>query len=248
MSFQDRFKTKIQSEKVFDFNLAQPKILKRTEFDGVRYYYTPEGNLYPSITTILKESKTKTEKASLENWRNLPWIGPAEADRITGQAANRGTQLHSLIEHYLKGDNVEFPNPFVLGLFKQLRPFLDKNVSNIMGLEFPLYSDTLKIAGTADLLCKWNGINSIVDFKTARKEKLNEDYIKHYFFQCCFYSMAYTELYGIEIPQIVILMAQEGCEEQIFIKERKDYSDKTIKLINKNIGKFSHIISNKSSS
>ena len=42
-----------------------PKLQKVTKDTGERYYVTPEGNKYPSVTTVLSEPK----KQQLKRWR-----------------------------------------------------------------------------------------------------------------------------------------------------------------------------------
>ena len=67
-----------------------------TTTNGVRLYETPEGNKYPSITTVL----SVRNKKGLFEWRKR--VGEEVANKISTGAARRGTRMHSLFEQYLR--------------------------------------------------------------------------------------------------------------------------------------------------
>ena len=104
---------------------------------------------------------------------------------------------------------------------ENLKPLLN-NINNIKGLEVRLCSKTLGLAGTADCIAEYNGVPSIIDFKTAGKKK-KESWIKKYFMQTTAYSLMWEELTGEKIDQIVILMTVEEGGRVEFIKQREDY-------------------------
>ncbi len=186
-----------------------------------RVYKTPQGNLYPSITTVLSRSSDKT---ALTEWRNR--IGHEEADRITKKSANRGTRLHAICEKYLLNELSDFKiktlMPDVKDFFLQLKPHIDQSVGNVYGLEQALYSDTLQIAGRTDCIAEWNGKLSIIDYKNARKEK-EEEWIQGYFIQCSAYALMFEEITKKQIEQIVVLIANEEGKPQIFVREKTKY-------------------------
>jgi genome maintenance exonuclease 1 len=194
--------------------------------DGKRHYVTPEGGKYKSVTTILDE---KLDKTALLEWRKK--VGEAEANRISTQAANRGTAIHNIAEHYLL-NNESFPKgsmPANIDTFRKLRPILDEHIGKIYGLEYFLYSDTLKTAGATDCIAEFDGVNSIVDFKTSRKPK-KEEWIQSYFLQATCYAMMAEEQLGLVIPQIAILIAVDHEEPQIFVKPKYLYQDEVREL------------------
>lgn len=197
-------------------NVDLPKLKKIDVADGQRLYCTPTGNTYPSITTILSKSKKKI----IDDWKKR--IGKQQAEKIQKYATNNGSYIHELIELYLKNQPVEIDNLFVKNAFQQLVPYLD-NIDNIVLQETPLYSDLLCVAGTVDCIAEYNGIPSIIDFKTTRSYKEFEEYIESYFLQATAYSIMYQELTKNYAPQIVILMTSETGNPQIFVKKRKDY-------------------------
>ena len=65
-----------------------------TNTDGKRQYLTPEGNSYPSITTILSSKGNP----AIEAWKKR--VGEEEANRISTQASTRGTAVHNIFEKY----------------------------------------------------------------------------------------------------------------------------------------------------
>ena len=201
----------------------------QTEIDGVRYYKTPQGLLYPSITTVL--SKT-SDIAGLDQWRER--IGNDLADQIMKDAQIHGTMTHKLCEDYLKnknsvGDFLDIPKNH----FEKLKPYLHK-MNNIRGIELPLYSDELKIAGTCDCIAEYNGNLSIIDFKTSRSRLIEHyDKVQKYFMQATAYSLMWKERTGIEIDQIVIIGSEETGDIAEFIKIPLDFKDKLIDTIEK---------------
>lgn len=212
---------------MFKLELYEGFELERVESDKGRYYKTPEGALYPSVTTILQEVYPK----DLSGW--IERVGEAEATKITNKAASRGTRIHKMCEDYvLNRFNPSKHMPFHLGLFKQIQPYLDKHVTTIYGSELRLYSDQLQAAGTTDLLCQAHGINTILDFKGSTKVK-KEEYIEHYFLQATMYAMMAEERYNIVVPQIIIAIAVEDDLPQFFLKHTSSYREKALQTARK---------------
>jgi len=201
--------------------------IKELEFDlssettpNGRRYITPNGDAYPSVTTVLSEYN---KKAILE-WRER--VGDEEANKISTQASSRGTRLHSLCEMYLKNElspiRLNSVMPDAKELFYKIKPVLDKHIGRIYALEQALYSDDLKLAGRVDCIAEWNDKLSVIDFKTASKEK-NEEWIENYFMQCSAYALMFEERTGKPINQIVVAIAVANGHTQIFVKEKEDY-------------------------
>jgi genome maintenance exonuclease 1 len=88
-----------------------------------------------------------------------------------------------------------------------------------------LYSETLGLAGRTDVIAEYDGVASIIDFKTSLNMK-KEAWIDNYFEQGTAYSLMYEELTGIKIEQIVIIISVDHEDKpQEFIKNRNDYVD-----------------------
>lgn len=186
-----------------------------------RYYKTPTGENYPSVTTVLGSS---LDKSKLFEWRKR--VGEQEAQKISTRAANRGTLLHSMCEKYMLNDDsfAQKQMPLTIELFKSIQKYIDA-VEVVYGNEIPLYSHDLKTAGRSDVFCKMGGKNCILDFKTSSRLKTEKD-IESYFLQCTAYAMMIRELKQIEVPRIVILIAVEGEKSQYFIKSTSQYEER----------------------
>lgn len=205
---------------MFEHSFLTHKEITRIDDPAGRRYMTPAGS-FLSVTTILKRY-FKNEK--LEEWKER--VGKEEAEKISFQARNRGTIIHELCQKYLLNEeNWKFGlMPTDLEAFLRIKKILDPCVNIVYGIELPLYSRILRAAGTCDLVCQFNDINSIVDFKTSKREK-NENEIIDYFVQAAIYSFMVEELYNFRCSQLVIIMIIDHEPCKIFIKERKDYMD-----------------------
>jgi genome maintenance exonuclease 1 len=194
--------------------------------DGKRHYVTPEGNVYPSVTTVVGAHG----KDSLNEWRKR--VGEQEADKISRQAANRGNKLHKLCEDYLNNElSIDGEMPTTIQLFNSIKPIIQNYINNIYEIESPLYSDHLKVAGRVDCIAEFDGKISIIDFKTSSKPKL-ESYILNYFTQASAYAVMFEERTGISVSRLAIIIAVENDQPQVFIKKRDDYIGKFIEYRN----------------
>ena len=205
-----------------DLDKSKLPVTKGKKIDGFRFYDI-DGKAYPSITTVLGIQK----KEQLQDWRNK--IGEDVANWEMGRAARRGKATHLLVEEYLKGKTPSERGVLPLGLFKLLRPYIDQ-IDNIHMLETIMYSPKLTIAGQVDCIAEYNGKLSVIDFKTANKER-QESWIDNYFLQTTAYAQMYEETYGKNIDQIVILLASEDGSVQNFVKEKKDYMTPLMKSV-----------------
>ena len=187
--------------------------LKEVTVDGKRFYETP-GGIFPSVTTV-----TGWEKQNFfAEWRRK---NPEESKRVTV----RGTKFHGIIEDYLNNKELDFENmiPNYKVLFNLLKPELDK-IDNITAIETPLWSKILGLAGRTDCIAEYDGVLSVIDFKTSSKIKKKED-IPDYFAQCVCYATMYEELIGTPINQIVVIMAVQESEPLVFIEKTEDHID-----------------------
>ena len=205
-----------------DLDKSKLPTVKGKRVDGFRFY-SINGKNYPSITSVLSIRKKK----ELQDWRDK--IGDKVADWEMGRAARRGKATHTLIEQYIKNETPSIRDVLPLGLFKLIKPYVDQ-INNIHCLETVMFSDKLTVAGQVDCIAEYNGKLSVIDFKTANKER-KESWIENYFLQTCAYSMMYEEHFGTKIDQLVILIAAEDGTMVPFIKDRSEYEDKLGKSI-----------------
>ena len=182
---------------------------------GKRFYVTPEGNKYPSITTVLSDRN----KEGIVKWRES--VGNDVANQVMRQAASRGTAVHTLIENYLNNEELSKQDVLPVALFVTMKSELD-NINNIRIQEGGLYSDKLGVAGRVDCIAEYKGKISVIDFKTSTKEK-KEEWVENYFIQGSAYCEMYEERLSQAIDQVVILIVTEDGAVQTFVKDKKDY-------------------------
>ena len=189
-----------------------------------RYYSIHDGTLLPSVTTILGRMISKD---GLTAWRKR--VGTPEADRISAMARQRGSTIHDAIEKLVLNEPI--PNLVFAeqAMFHGVKSILEKNIGTVFGVEIPLYSKSLWAAGRADLLAEWDGVPSVIDYKTARFEK-KEEHILSYFLQSVVYAFMASSLYGISFHQVVIVMIPIHEKPIIFVKDVKEYFDEVVDL------------------
>ena len=182
---------------------------------GKRFYVTPEGKKYPSITTVLSGRNSE----GLVRWRQS--VGNDVANNIMRTAAKRGTAVHTLVENYLNNEELSNQDVLPTALFTLLKPELD-NINNIRIQEGGLYSDYYGVAGRVDCIADYKGVLSVIDFKTSTKEK-KEEWVENYFIQGSAYCEMYEERFDQPIDRVVILIVTEDGGVQTFTKSKDDY-------------------------
>jgi len=209
------------SQRKFTYKLVKLDEARSVEENGKRFYLTPNGKRYPSVTTVVGFEKNKF----FAEWRRK---NPKESQRVTA----RGTALHSLVERYMEGKGVDATtrdsndlvdenlSATVLDLFQQMQPYIDARIDNVVAQETPLWSDLLELAGRVDLIADYDGELSIVDFKGSTKAKRHED-IENYFLQATAYAIMWQERTGIPVKQIVVLISTEEGLVQEFKEDPK---------------------------
>ena len=205
--------------KVFKHQKINLPEIKATTTDGVRLYETPDGNFYPSITTVL----STRNKEGLFKWRER--VGNDVANYVARTAAVRGTHVHHMCEDYINNDFDEEKHkkkflPYTL--FTQLRDSALQKIDNVYAQECGLYSDKYKVAGRVDCIAEYDGIPSIIDFKTSTSER-KDSYNENYYIQASAYAEMFEERTKIAINQVVILVITEDGVVQEFVKDKKNY-------------------------
>ena len=180
-----------------------------------RVYFTPNGP-YPSITTILGYTSSQEKNSTLDNWRKR--VGNSEADRISQNAANRGTNVHLMLERLINGDDPKFNDfpPDHVKIVTSLRLEI-KKITKVYGKEVVLYSDNLQIAGRCDLVGEYQGEPAIIDYKTSTRVKTKAE-IGDYWVQCAAYLTCHNEMFKTDIKKMVILMGVENKMPLVFKK------------------------------
>ena len=202
-----------------DTDLSLLPNTKGKKIEGYRFYDI-DGQNYPSVTSVLGIRK----KEGLQKWRES--IGEDVANWEMNRAARRGKSFHKLVEQYLNNETPSIRDVLPLGLFRLAKPYIDQ-INNIRLLEKIMVSPKLTIAGQVDCVAEYNGKLSVIDFKSANKER-KEDWIENYFLQCTAYSSMYEETFGEKIEQIVVLLAAEDGTMTAYVKDPQDYIEELV--------------------
>lgn len=200
-----------------------PQLDRVDSHDG-RRYVTPEGNAYPSITTVL----SILSEDSIKAWRKR--VGDEEADKISYRASTRGTAVHECVEKYLQNTPMselkKLYTPNIIESFLSIKGVLDERIGKIFSQECGLYSDHLQCAGTVDCVAEFDGKISIIDFKTSRKIKKRK-YITNYFAQESGYAVMWEERTRMPITQLVTIIAVDDMHgapgNQVFVEHRDNF-------------------------
>ena len=198
--------------------------MSRVQEDGKRYYQTPEGQKYPSVTTVTG----LLSRDHIKLWRKR--VGEETANKITKQATTRGTRMHNIFEQYLRAEEpVFFDNIMESSMFEAVQPVLDEIIP--IALEAGMYSDSLQMAGQVDCVGVWGDELAIIDFKTSSKPK--EEYMADgWFHQMTAYAIMVEELTGEVIDRIVAVVGVDGGYCQVFEADPREYVDKLYGLRN----------------
>ena len=188
---------------------------------GGRYYETPSGAKYPSVTSVTRLHNLE----SIQAWKDK--VGEEEAGKISRRALARGNKIHSLAEKYLLNEG-DLSDDFSKADFGVMIPYLNK-INNIHCLETQLYSDHLKTAGTVDCIGEYDGKLTVIDFKTSAKLKKRE-WVKDYFMQCSAYAVMYEERTGTPIERLLLIINVEDEGVQLMDGKRDDYIDDFLDL------------------
>jgi hypothetical protein len=179
---------------------------------GTRVYEVV-GTKLPSVTTILGATK---DQEFLKKWKAK--VGEAKAEEIKNLSSRRGTAMHKYLECYIESKGYED----LTDIGVQAKPMAQKiidiglaPVDEYYGSEVTLYYPGL-YAGSTDLVCRHNGMDTIIDFKQANRPK-NKDWIEDYYLQIAAYCMAHDYVYNSQIQQGIIMV----CTPDLYFQEFK---------------------------
>lgn len=195
----------------------------REAIAGLRHY-TVDGQeeKLPSVTTVLGQTQPKEKRESLDRWRQK--VGLREAEKITRDAAIRGTAMHKYLEDLILGQRSLDLTPLGVEATNMAQIIVDRGLndcSEIYGTEAVLYYPGL-YAGSCDLVAKYKDKVSIIDFKQTNKPKQRE-WIGDYFLQMGAYGMAHDAVYGTTIEQGIIMMCSKDGFYQQFMIEGEEF-------------------------
>ena len=210
---------------------AYPKSM-RSIYNGSRHYDVA-GAKFPSVTSILSETKLQEDKDALLKWKRD--VGFKQAAVISKQSSDRGTSLHQYLESILlnkmNGELLEETN-----LPKKMAETIVENgindqISEVYGCEAVLYYDqNYKFAGTADAIVNSSDNKiKILDFKQSNRPKKREySVITEYGLQLALYSIAHDNMFGTNIKSTEILMCTPN-----LIFQKFEFKDQEFEILKK---------------
>lgn len=201
--------------------LEYPELVE--DYQGIgRHYTTPDGNRYPSVTTILGLEP----KPGLDKWRER--VGDEEADRKMKASSRVGSEFHDACERFVLNQDVGVLSKGASRLFSTVKRSLVKNLGTVYGTEIPMWSDKLKIAGRSDLIGEWCDDLAIIDYKNSRNFKPIE-YCTGYFKQGACYSKMLHERHGLVAKKIVIIIGVWGVPKPtVYVQNVSDWYPKVL--------------------
>ena len=202
----------------------------RHEDQGTRLYDV-NGTRLPSVTTVLGATK---DQQFLKDWKAK--VGEREAERIKNVSSSRGTAMHKFLEHYILGTGYDDLTEIGQKAKTMAEKVIDVGLTPVdewYGSEVTLYYPGL-YAGSTDLVCLHNGVETVVDFKQANRPKKKE-WIEDYYLQIAAYAMAHDYVHNSKIEQGVIMVCTPDLYYQEFKTEGaslRAWKHKALKRIN----------------
>ena len=209
--YEDNIRLAKSLKKSNKFNYIRGKQI--TDEKSGHRIYDFNGSRLPSVTTILGATKNQQ---FLKDWKAK--VGEQEAERIKNLSSRRGTSMHKFLEHYILGtgyDDLTELGQKAKAMAKKVIEYGLTPVEEYYGSEVTLHYPGL-YAGSTDLVCMHNSMETIVDFKQSNKPKQKE-WVEDYYLQIAAYAMAHDYVYGSEIRQGVIMM----CTPDLYYQEFK---------------------------
>ena len=217
----------------------------RAKIEGLRHYSIDGSEQkLPSVTTVLGQTQPKEKQESLERWRQR--VGLREAQRVTRDAAIRGTAMHKYLEDLIRGERCLDLTEIGQQAQKMAEIIVERglnNVDEVYGIEAVLYYPDL-YAGSVDLVGRHNDQVSIIDFKQTNKPKQRE-WIDDYMLQMAAYGMAHDIIYGTEINKGVIMMCSKDLYYQEFVIEGEEFREAKHKFLGR-LDEFYNSVDNNS--
>lgn len=138
---------------MFKHDLITPLEFDVEETEEGRFYKHPSSGVkYLSVTSFL----SKLNKEGIDKWKKK--VGEEEAANVISQSTNKGNGLHNLCEKLLRNEEIDFSKipPHIMMGFDDMHTMLVRYVNNVRGIELPLHSDIMKLAGRSDCIAEWD--------------------------------------------------------------------------------------------
>jgi len=202
-------------------------------------FYRRNGKYYPSVTSILNYFP---KNQFFHNW--LKDVGH-NSDIIASKAATEGTQTHTAIDTFLKGEEIQWIDEFgnakysldVWKMILKFAEFWNTHKPELIATEYHLFSDKYEYAGTADLIVRFQDKLWLLDIKTSNSLHTSHD------LQLAAYATAWNETHNEVIERTGLLWLKaatrgEGKSDNI---QGKGWQLKIVDDIGNNFKMFQNI-------
>jgi len=209
--YHDLDKLKLGIKKNSKYSYIQGKQI--TDHGSGTRVYDIDNSRLPSVTTILGATKNKQ---FLKDWKAK--VGEQQAERIKNLSSSRGTAMHKFLESYVQGvgyDDLTELGQTAKAMAEKVIDVGLTPVEEYFGSEVMLYYPGL-YAGSTDLVCLHNDMETVVDFKQSNRPKKKE-WIEDYYLQIAAYCMAHDYVHGSNIKQGIIMV----CTPDLYYQEFK---------------------------
>lgn len=196
--------------------------------------YSFEGQLFPSVTTILRETEDKESRDRLRKWMHQmdSRYGKEYTEQQLQDSMDRGTIIHELAENYLSSHGDYLPDPSaypqwerlsIAMFWNHLEPWLRLHRSMVNKFEAPVfYLGEYPYAGRADLvLANHKGTFTLVDFKTSKRQKMRK-WIKEHLYQCTAYALAWEQMEPRVVDYLEILVLSPDARQSFLEDNWRD--------------------------
>src|SRR3989344_1671686 len=184
----------------------------------------PKGFLAPwasklAVETIERLIKPNTKYSKSELTEALALAKIAHTIR-KDTALETGTQVHALLEQFIKNDDQEIPkqeDSEVQECVNRFMEWVNKHKIEWLASELLVGSEIYKFAGTLDAIARLDNKLVLIDFKSSKQISIGE--------------------YGLQTAGYKIALEELGCpdiEERIIVRLPKDGSDIEIHKIETN--------------
>ena len=189
------------------------------------HIYELDGNLYPSVTTVLD---LFSYNQNLMRWANALGFQRRNYIKELDKTAGIGTAVHQRLQKFVDPDNAPDPDEIKDPMFDyRVRKRVGNAVMklktykfNTIASEKTLISAKLGFAGTLDWLTEFCEILTLFDFKTSKaiRSKMVA--------QLGGYSLLCKDLLDLEIPRAgIILCGEDKCTVNIIQRKELDIGE-----------------------
>lgn len=184
--------------------------------DSGRFYQIGE-HQYPGVGNILSATESPEQQDFWQQYRANP-----ENVVYSDRAKSRGKLFHAAVEHHFRSDAADDDAIAQVSSYWHSAYNVLQRITNPLLVESAVWHPIGCYAGTVDMVCSFDGVPVILDWKTATKPKQVE-WLNRYPLQLAAYCGAVNRMYGTSITQGVVVVALPEQEAQVFQFSLGDY-------------------------